>query len=53
MHEGRYFRYNIETTMSGPNSYEDLSGLLHFINRLQHPLLPLDTEAAIERFLDE
>lgn len=53
MSEGRYYRYHLETTPSGPEEYKDLSGLLHFINKLQNPVLPLDTEAAIERFLDE
>jgi hypothetical protein len=34
MSEGRYYRYHLETTPSGPEEYKDLSGLLHFINKL-------------------
>ena len=51
MHEGRYFRYT-STTINDEAPYSDISGLIHFINRLQHPLLPLESEEAIEKFLD-
>lgn len=52
MHEGRYFRYQLDTAKQGGH-YDDISGILHFINRLQHPLLQLDSEEAIEAFLNE
>lgn len=52
MHEGKYYRYNLDSTKSAPSTYDDISGIIHLINRLQHPLLPLDSEAAIEQFLD-
>ena len=34
MHEGRYYRYQLDTTKGEDDTYEDVSGLLHFINRL-------------------
>ena len=48
MHEGRYYRY----TVGEDRIYHSPDGLVHFMNRLQHPLLPLDSEQAIESFLD-
>lgn len=33
--------------------YDDTAGLIHFLNRLQHPLMPLSSEAEIESFLDQ
>lgn len=53
MHEGQYYRYILKESESQVDgSYDDVTGLLHFINRLLHPLLDLDSEAAIEQFLD-
>ena len=49
MHDGGYFRYS----MSSNHDLDDISGILHFINRLQHPLVSLDSEEAIQSFLDE
>ena len=53
MHDGKYYRYRIDTTISDEGYYEDISGMIHFLNRLQHPLVPLATEDAVESFLDE
>ena len=33
-------------------TYESIAGIVHFINRLQHPYLKLESEEAIEAFLD-
>ncbi len=51
MHEGRYYRFT-SSRVDDDKSYNEISNLVHFINRLQHPLLPLDSEAAVEKFLD-
>mmetsp|Transcript_20742 Transcript_20742/g.28000 ORF Transcript_20742/g.28000 Transcript_20742/m.28000 type:complete len:154 (+) Transcript_20742:341-802(+) len=53
MHDGKYYRYRIDSTKGENDTYEDISGLVHFINRLQHPLVVLNTEESIARFLDE
>ena len=54
MHEGRYFRYGLDATKNtAEGTYDDISGILHFINRLQHPALVLNSEQAIETFLDQ
>ncbi len=51
MHEGRYYRFT-SSKIDDDQSYTDISNLVHFINRLQHPLLPLESESAVEKFLD-
>ena len=53
MHEGKYYRYRIDTTISDEGYFEDISGMIHFLNRLQHPLVPLGTEDAVEGFLND
>ena len=53
MYEGTYYRYHIDSVKGRDGTYDDISGILHFINRLQHPLAQLDSEEAIEKFLDE
>ena len=52
MNAGMYYRYPLEMTVAADQTYENTAGLLHFMNRLQYPLLPLETESAIEHFLD-
>ena len=53
MFDGTYYRYQLDSTIDDDDSYDQISGILHFINRLQQPLVLLDTEEAIERFLDD
>ena len=50
MHDGRYFKYNLDSSVL--HDFEDVSPLLNFIQRLQHPLVTLDSEEDIESFLD-
>ena len=52
MHEGRYFRYKFNDVREEDGTYESIAGIVHFINRLQHPYLKLESEEAIEAFLD-
>jgi len=53
MHEGRYYRYHLSTTKGDDDTYDNVSGMIHFINRIQHPLALLNSEEAIKGFLDE
>ena len=52
IHEGEYYPYQLFTAKGEDDTYDSIAGILHMINRLQHPLLPLNTEEAIEQFLD-
>ena len=52
MNAGMYYRYPLDQVVAADMTYENTAGLLHFINRLQYPLLTLESESAIERFLD-
>ena len=50
MHEGNYYKYNADSVLS--KDVDDVSTLLHFINRLQHPVVTLETAKEVETFLD-
>ena len=50
MQEGKYFRYGADSVLS--KDKDDASALLHFINRLQHPYVTLETQKEVEAFLD-
>ena len=50
MHEGTYYRYNADSVLT--KDVDDVSTLLNFINRLQHPLVTLETAKEVETFLD-
>ena len=52
MHEGDYYPYQLFTAKGEGDTYDSIAGVLHMINRLQHPLLPLKSEEAIDQFLD-
>ena len=52
MNAGMYYRYPLDDFVAADMTYEYTFGLLHFINRLQWPLLPLESEEAIENFLE-
>ena len=49
MHEGNYYKYPPDAVID--EDHTDASCLLHFINRLQHPLQPLKTAKEVETFL--
>ena len=46
MQEGKYYKFNADSVISGDK--DDVSTLLHFINRLQHSYVTLDTQQDVE-----
>jgi len=50
MHDGLFYRYQFDAVLS--KDHNDVSALINFINRLQHPIVTLDTQEDVERFLD-
>ena len=50
MHDGKYYRYSADSVLS--KDIDDVSALLHFINRLQHPVVTLETAKEVETFLE-
>lgn len=50
MHDGRYFKYGLDSQIT--EGFDDVAPLVNFIHRLQHPLATLDSEEAVEKFMD-
>ena len=47
--DGKYYIHDLDST---DGNIEDPTTVMHLLNKIMHPFLVLDSEEAVERFLD-
>lgn len=47
--DGKYYIHDLDST---EGNIEDPTTVMHLLNKLMHPFLQLDSEEAVDRFLD-